>query len=313
MKKVIKYTITVLVLVIVFFASKPVYMSMRTSQYFKTHTDKTMTEWLAESYQEVLDGQKDYQFDLIVQTYPEDPNDRNSLDEYLYPEPMKDHYTVTVLQSEKMIKIERTYAERYYYPEGVYIYNPHSRPEGSIDIRTETYVGQIYYLVLQDDAVSFYYPENEGYAVKTLNDAEVAQAFNALLFPEDLSFLEKINSNHGATVSMGGSVALEVNREIDMAVLYEPFRLMIDDKPIPAEFPIANFVILVDEDDENVIEFELNLMSITEYLDYAYIAVYNEAPKNPLGDFDFPYMQDLYLTFYPDQFDVEKFDLPNIE
>ena len=88
---------------------------------------------------------------------------------------------------------------------------------------------------------------------------------------------------------------------------------MIDDKTIPAEFPIANFAILADEDDENIIEFRLNLMSITEYLDYAYIAVYNEAPKNPLGDFDFPYMQNLYLTFYPDQFDVEKFDLPNID
>ena len=151
MKKVVKYTITVLVLVIVFFASKPVYMSMRTSQYFKTQTDETMTEWLAESYQEALDGQKDYQFDVLIWSMPEDHNNSSPVDEYLFPNPRKDHYTITVLQNEKMLKIERTYTERYYYKEGVSIYTG-SRPEGSIDIHTETYVGQIYYLVLQDDA-----------------------------------------------------------------------------------------------------------------------------------------------------------------
>ena len=152
---------------------------------------------------------------------------------------------------------------------------------------------------MQDDAVSFYYPENEGYAVKTLNDAEVAQAFNALLFPEDLSFLEKINSNHGVSHSLGGGVALEVNREIDMSVFYEPFRLIINDADIPTEFPIANLRILADEDDENITAFELNLMSITEYLDYAYIAVYNEAPKNPLGDFDFRICKIFISPFIP--------------
>ncbi len=312
MKKVIKYTITVLVLVIVFFASKPVYMSMLTSQYFKTPTDATMSEWLAENYQEVLDGQKDYQFDLMIWSAPEDPSISCPIGEYLFPNPMKDYYKVTVLQSEKMIKIERTYTERYYYKDAINIYSG-SRPEGSIEIRTETYQGQIYYLALKDDSIDFYYPENGSYALKTINDAEVAQAFSTLLFPEDLGFLEKINSNHGVTHSKGGGVAMEVNREIDMTVLYEPFRLMLHDKVIPAEFPIANFRILVDEDDENVIAFELNLMSITEYLDYAYIAVYSEKPDNPLGNVDFEYEQNLFLTFYPDQFDVEKFDLPNVD
>ena len=141
MKKVIKYTITVLVLVIVFFASKPVYMSMRTSQYFKTQTDETMTEWLAESYQEVLDGQKDYRFDVLIWSMPEDHSNSSSEDEYLFPNPRKDHYTITVLQNEKMLKIERTYTERYYYPEGSTSIIPiHVRRVRSIYVRKPTWV-----------------------------------------------------------------------------------------------------------------------------------------------------------------------------
>ena len=170
-----------------------------------------------------------------------------------------------------------------------------------------------YYFAIEDDTVSYYYPENGTYEVRTVKDAEVAHAFDALLFPEDLSFLEKINENQGPSMPGGGYYDLCVTREIDMSVLYEPFRLIRGDDTIPSELPIVVSNVFSDKDPEKTGVFQINFMMADEYIDYVYYTIHVEMPENPLGDETHIDAKNLWLTFYPDQFDVEKFELPNIE
>ena len=293
--------ITVLALVVLFIVIKPVYARFVDAQYFKTHTDETLTEWLTEHYQEVLDGQKDYTFDLKIETMSQDPYYNDPDSDIRFPAFVEEHYTVTVLQNEKLVKFEKTYTDRYY----------HGLDEPNTF--TETYDEMPYYFEIKNDTVSYYYPENGTYAVKTVKDAEVAQAFDALLFPENLNFLEKINENQGVKRSLGGYTELEVTREIDMSVLYEPFRLIRGDDKIPSELPVVQFNVFTDKDPEMSGLFQINFIQADEYIDYVYFTIHNKMPENPLGDETHIDAKNLWMTFYPDQFDVEKFELPNIE
>ena len=264
-KKGLKITvITVLALVVLFIVGKPVYTQFVRAQYFKTHTDETMTEWLTEHYQEVLDEEKDYKFDLMIMSTTYDPYKNDPDSDIRFPAVVEEHYTVSVLQNEKLVKFEKTYTDRFY--------NGLDDP----DTFTETYDEMPYYLAINNDAVSYYYPENGTYAVKTVKDAEVAQAFDVLLFPENLSLLEKINENGGPSMAGGGYTESEVSREIDMSVLYEPFRLIRGDDTIPSEFPIVFLTVFTDKDPEQTGVFQISFMWADEYIDYVYFTIHSQ-------------------------------------
>ena len=180
-KKGLKITvITVLALVVLFIVGKPVYRQYVTTQYFKTHTDETLTEWLTEHYQEVRDGQKDYTFDLKIETMSQDPYYNDPDSDIRFPAIVEEHYTVTVLQNEKLVKFEKTYTDRFYNGWTIRIHLRNIRRDALLLCDQRRYG----ILLLS---------RKRNVRGKNCQDAEVAHAFDALLFPEDLNFLEKIN------------------------------------------------------------------------------------------------------------------------
>ena len=81
---------------------------------------------------------------------------------------------VTVLVDQKIMKIEKTVTERKY-----------TNSTGT-DIQTESYTDAIQYIVVNAGSVDFYNASNER---MTFEGSDIADAFSALLFPDDLSFL----------------------------------------------------------------------------------------------------------------------------
>ena len=255
-----------------------------------THMEERAQKWMDENIRDT----EAYEYELVIHTIPdlEAVPDMTGLDEI--PKYVDDHYTVTVLVDQKIMKIEKTATERKY-----------TNSTGT-DIQTESYIDAIQYIVVNADSVDFYNVSNER---MTFEGSDIANAFSALLFPDDLSFFGEPQVRDEGIQINDDYFPIDVTRQISPAFLYEPFDT-INATQVDADalFDI-NFK---DSENADPYAFKITLFDMADFLDYAYDTINAEASVNPLMDDALPYTQDIIMIFYSDMHEVEDFAVPTM-
>lgn len=259
--------------------------------------DEIIEEWLVENIQEV----DAYQFKLTVDIYCDEPNVVDGeVDNSVFPSDIPssttENYKVTVLKADKKIKIELIDRDYYYIQTMTNI--------------NETYTNIAYYLSVEDDTVYLYSPDGSGsYTVQSYQDQLTADAVSALFFPEDVTFLQ--GEVLEAVFSDENDPYLNLERYIDSESFYLPFQLMLNDqKEMPKLY--MNFGLSKGETyEEN--GFFISGIMMNDLYAYAYEAFAGEAYTNDFIRDGYKYEITFRLKFKDNRFEVEDFELPNVE
>ncbi len=288
-KKTLTIVIVIIVAFLVIFFGVLAYYQYVNHTYPLKHVEERAQKWMDENIRDA----EAYEYELVIHTTPdlEAVPDMTGLDEI--PKYVDDHYKVTVLVEQKVMKIEKVLTERKY-----------TTGTGT-DIQTETYTDAIQYIVLNADSVDFYNVSNERIRFE---GSDVADAFSALLFPDDLSFLgEPQVRNEGFRIN--DYFPIDVTRQISPEFLYEPFDTI---NASQAETDALFDINFKDSRDADPYAFKVTLFDMADFLDYAYETINAEAPVNPLMDNEVPYAQDILMIFYSDMHEIEDFDVPTM-
>ena len=262
----------------------------------KSEGDELIEEWLVENIQEA----DAYQFELISTIMYDEPNVVDGVvKEIVLPDGIPnifDHYTVTIFKSAKKAKIEFAYSEYYY--------------QGRSTNETEMYTDKVYYISVENDTVFCYQPDASGnYTVQTYQDQELADAMSALLFPEDVAFLQ--GDVIQSIFSKDNNPYLQLERVIQAQTFYLPFQRMIGEAVDKEDFYV-NFS-LMQEPYISQWVFSIFTMRVNDYCATVYEAMTGKPYTNVMIENGYSYDTIIELYFYEDRFDVTDFDLPDVK
>ncbi len=171
--------------------------------------------------------------------------------------------------------------------------------------------GQVTYLQVTDSIVSYYYPEDAHYAVKTFEGTATADAFSALIFPSDLRFLGRSLHNTNDAFIQGRHMVFITSRQIDIAAFYAPFETITGEASGDTKDYFAEFNDHTNIDDSYDFAFKIAFTDdMSGFLTYAYEALNGEGTYH-LSDSS--YVQTMTIFFYDDLHDFEDIKIPNIQ
>ena len=295
-KTLIIVIITIIAFLVIFFGVLAYYQYVNHTYPLK-HVEERAQKWMDENIRDA----DAYEYELVIHTTPdlEAMSDMTGLDEI--PKYVDDHYQVTVLVDQKIMKIEKTVTERKY-----------TNSTGT-DIQTESYTDAIQYIVVNADSVDFYNASNERI---TFGGSDVADSFSALLFPDDLSFLGEPQVRNEGMQRNDDYFPIDVSRQISPAFLYDPFDMI---NATQADASALFDINLSDSENADPYAFKITLFDMADFLDYAYDTINAKDPVNSLMDDEVPYAQDIIVIFYKRhardrrlRYFIEDFDTSNM-
>ena len=258
----------------------------------KSKGDELIEEWLVENIQEA----DAYQFELITEVYGYDETDNENVNVGIDDIPTTTTtYAVMVSKIVKKAKIELTDRE-YYYP-------------STNETLTETYTDIVYYLSVKDDVVSIYLPDGSGsHTVQSYQDQATADAISAILFPDDVAFLQ--GDIIQSIFSEDSNPYLNLERKINSEPFYIAFKLMNDTFQEQGDIYLS--CILMHEP-YSLWTFSMGSDRMNNYYGALSEVLTGESYTNEFIENGYTDDITIFAYFYEDRFDVEDFDLPDVK
>lgn len=308
MKTYIKYLKIVFLVFIVFLLGTLAYFFL----FNQEGLDRVYYSWLEKDMQKSDTSQ----YGFHIMTTENETGDLRILDKGL----------ITVDKNEKKAKIVVKKSEYEYFNTTT------GAGEKSID-----HYKQTYFIQVVDDTVYFYYHEstyqpNPTYFLKIYDQPDLAEAINAILFSDDIAFLD------------GDFVDLMIQKDrphmtpnivarssINANVFYKPFQIIRGDNDTMGSVDVdfdrfsistqgsgASYTIGDGEEIERIFEslflfnsFTITLNDTQDLYAYAYKTLTGQEYDNGLEGVDCEQM--MVINFYSDRHDAEPFNLPNIK
>ncbi len=258
----------------------------------KSEGNEIIEEWLVENIQEV----DAYRFELITEVYGYDETGNENVNVSIDDIPTTTTtHAVMVSKIDKKAKIELTDRE-YYYP-------------STNETLTETYTDIVYYLSVEDDVVSIYIPDGGGsHTVQSYQDQETADAISAILFPDDVAFLQ--GDIVQSIFSEDSNPYLNLERKINSEPFYIAFKLMNDTFQEQGDIYLS-FILM--HEPYSVWTFSMGSDRMNDYYGAVSEVLTGEPYTNEFIENGYTDDITIFAYFYEDRFAVEDFKLPNAE
>ena len=295
MKKIYIYIIAILII-----------LSIVGLIFLNNYNDKkeiisTVQTWMEENLQ-----QSDYlQFDVHFSTQVNVTTVVNGVqDESLVPDDVPlvidEKYHISIIKSQDWVKIEHQ-STTYNYKDDTLN-------------RTDTFTDQCYYLIIKDNKVVAYIPQDKNYILKSIDSAQFTDSISKLLFSTDAMF----SYEDSPVIVMEEKDAYpnyNIQRSIDAIDINAPFVILYGDNM--KNTPPASLVVDYGMNKqaglpEEMYIFRIGFGDVKNLYPFAYEAWTGKSYENVFRQKEYAYEQSLWIYFYDGFNDVVEAELPEV-